>query len=282
MSYGGGSAAELYNGLKIKANGSTGTTTNFTVTNNASAFQYVVVQTPGHSVSGSPVAATYKNQTFNGASDSFGAMPQLKIIVGTPITATSSSTHSIISLTAGITPAAGYTPADGAIVMSGLGNGSYNVSPATGFTTATTGSVAVAGFNPTTDTEIYALKLSQGGTPIATSNTTLLSAIASDINGGNGNNVSSGVTASLVTGVFSSLFPGYDILLTSNGFTAGAGGTAELGFDFSTGGGEQNAADDGITVTGVAAVPEPATAAGIVLGTAGLLLGRRRNKRVVA
>jgi hypothetical protein len=197
---------------------------------------------------------------------------------------TSAATHSIISLTQGTATVTGYGTADGAIAMTGKGNGSYNVTPATGFATATTGSVLVSGFNPGSDKEIYALKLSKGGSGIT--DTTVLQSIANDINGQNGNNTSTGVSASLITGVFASLFPassGYDLLVTSTGTNPADGsGNAVLGFDFSAGGGELNAANSGITVTGVAAVPEPATAAGLVLGAAGLLLGRRKNRLAVA
>ena len=75
----------------------------------------------------------------------------------------------------------------------------------------TTAFTSVATFSPGTDKEVYALKLDQGGTGIATTNTTLLTAIVADINASNSGNI----TASLVTGVYTSLFGGYDVLLTA-------------------------------------------------------------------
>jgi len=195
----------------------------------------------------------------------------------------SGPSHSIISLIAGNTPASGYGNADGTITMGGPGHGSYLVSAAAGFTTATTASVAVTGFNPATDQEIYALKLSQNGSSGSITDTNILTRIAADINGANGNNASTGVSASLITGVYTLLFPaasGYDLLLTSApGFTATGG--ADLGFDFSSSGqGDTSPLVAGVAVTGIAAVPEPATAAGIVIGAAGLLLGRRKNMQL--
>jgi hypothetical protein len=56
--------------------------------------------------------------------------------------------------------------------------------------------------------------------------------------------------------------------------TAAAGTVSPefLGVDFSS-----DSTTTGVTVTDVAAVPEPASAAGILLGAAGLLLGRRKR-----
>jgi len=86
------------------------------------------------------------------------------------------------------------------------------------------------------------------------------------------------VVASAVTGVYTTLFPGYEVLLTES---PGVSSSSELEFDFSSTG-EQDSAVPGLVLTGVAAVPEPATAAGVVMGAAGLLLGRRKNRLTVA
>jgi hypothetical protein len=272
LAYGGGVAAELFNGLQIDASATGGTAVITPTGISGSNFSYIAYNSGGTSSSSKPV---YKNVGMTGT-DTFVNLPALTIIVGSgPITSTSGASHSIINLTAGTTPAANYGSADGTIAMTGVGNGSYNVAHAVGFTNSSTGSVAATGWNPSTDKEIYALKLSlPGGVTDAE--------VVADINGtSNGNTASPGVTASLVTGVYTTLFPGYDVLLTSTASSPASGGAAELSFDFSSAG-EGNTADAGITVTGVAAVPEPATAAGIVLGAAGLLLGRRRNKALVA
>ncbi len=221
--------------------------------------------------------------TFTGSYIDYGYPTGNAITFAVGATSVAGPTHSIISLLAGTIAPAGYGSFDGSIAMTGKGNGSYNVTAATGFTSATTGYVSVTGFSPSTDTEIYALKLNNASGAIASSSTQIATIIA-DINGANGNLNSStgGVTASAITGVFTSLFPGYDLLLTSTSASPALGGAAELGFDFSSNGGEGNAADAGVYVAGVAAVPEPATAAGIVLGAAGLLLGRRKKQIEIA
>ena len=98
-----------------------------------------------------------------------------------------------------------------------------------------------------------------------------ITAVVSDINASE-----SGVTASLVTGIYTKLFPGYDVLLTAT-TPAVTGTTDYLGIDFSATG-DQDPATQGFTVGAIAAVPEPATLAGVVLGASGLLLKRRKNR----
>jgi hypothetical protein len=147
---------------------------------------------------------------------------------------------------------------------------------------AASGSVTTTGVQPG-GTEIYALKLRGKAGAISASDTALLSGIVADINGQNGNPPPLGVTASLVTGAYSSEFPGYDILLTSNsGFTSD--GTSQLSFDFSSLAAE-NADDAGLAVTGVAAaeapvsaVPEPTALLCLVVSSAGALLSRRKRR----
>ena len=52
------------------------------LTNNASAFQYATIQTPAHlTAGGSSVPSTFKNTTFNAATDTFAPMPTLTIII---------------------------------------------------------------------------------------------------------------------------------------------------------------------------------------------------------
>jgi len=154
-------------------------------------------------------------------------------------------------------------------------NGSYTVgnTGANASTGTTTGFTLTSVWNPLTDSEVYALKIDQNGTPVPVGGS-LAQQIATDMDGtGKASNVSAsaivpGSTAAL-------LFPGYEVLLTSTGGFGGANanGQSWLGVDFS-----QDTNTPGLTVTEIAAVPEPATAAGIVLGAAGLLLGRRKSK----
>jgi hypothetical protein len=181
-------------------------------------------------------------------------MPVLTLKVGSPTTTV--ATHNIISLTT-TTPTL-YGSAVTGLTVTGSSQTGYVAAKET-ITPTQTAYVPVT-FNvaPTSGTEVYALKLSS-----STDDSTLIS----DINAQSGTD---GVTASAVTGAYTTEFPGYDILLTETG---GNSGSEYLGFDLS-----QDSSAGGITVTAVAAVPEPATVAGLVIGAAGLLLGRRKNK----
>jgi hypothetical protein len=194
-----------------------------------------------------------------------GAVLNIVTLSGTPPT-----NHAIISLTSSTPSGYGSSP-DGSLTLQPIAPGSYPVATDSTFTTATTAYVSVSGFD-SGDTEIYALKLNvSGGTPT----TTQLNQIISDITSGTtGGTAAAGVTASLVTGIYSTLFPGYNLLLTT---TSGPNpADTDLAFDFSSAA-DSDSALGPVTVAGVAAVPEPATAAGVVLGAAGLLLGRRRK-----
>lgn len=281
LGYGGGTAAELFNTLQVDLSATASGTYTITPNTQDGYFAYVAYNSGGTT---STLKPSYKNVTVT-TTDTLTVLPALTIVV--QASTSSVSVHPIISLVAGSgNVQTNYGSGVGTLALTGVGHGSYNVATAN-FAETQTGSVSVTGFNPVTDEEIYALKLSNGSGAILNNSTNqagILTNVMNDINGQNGNatpTLAQGtIVASLVTGVFSSLFPGYDILLTVNGFSATSG--AELGFDFSSDPGEVYAPDQGLSVTSVAAVPEPATAAGIVLGAAGLLLGRRRNKAVVA
>jgi hypothetical protein len=255
LSYGAGSPAELFNSVQIDA-GVAGTAT-ITATGIAdNNFSYVAYNSGGTSSSSKPV---YKAVAM-GATDTLNQLPALTVIVGgAPVG------HPIVSLTSAQPTA--YGSEVGTLTLTGKGNGSYNVATLAVNPAQTTGYVGVSGFSPATDQEVYALKL--GGSASTFGDAAIVTAINASL--------PVGVTASLVAGsAYASDFPGYDILL-STPTTSTVSSPDFLGFDFS-----QDSTQSGITVTGVAAVPEPATAAGIVLGAAGLLLGRRRNKLVVA
>jgi hypothetical protein len=139
---------------------------------------------------------------------------------------------------------------------------------------ATAGYVAVQGFLPGDVPEVYALQVAIGGVVLA-QNDTRLAAIIADIDGSS-SNVSTGGVTTVAGSPYASLFPGYDIIVP----TSIAGGSSPyFAFDFSNADGtDSDSATGQVTVTSIAAVPEPATAAGLVLGAAGLLLGRRKNR----
>jgi hypothetical protein len=273
---GNGSATITGSGTKAKVTAISGNATNFNASWGAvtgAAINPGTVGGTANNLIASIYALPGTTVSINGAYTTYGTN-------GGPLSLTSGgnvtppTTHPIISLTSGSTPVTGYGPADGTLAVTTAGPGDYTPTPATGFTTATTGSVAVTQFNGT-DSEVYALKLDSNGTPLTPSQ---IQTVIGDINGTNGTNASTGVVASTITGIYATDFPGYSVLVTAN---PGVTNPAEFGFDFSSTG-EQDATVPGITVVGVAAVPEPATAASVVLGAAGLLLGRRRNKAVVA
>jgi hypothetical protein len=221
---------------------------------------------------------------FNGISGSF------------PQGATTTPTHNIINLTSATQAGGSYgvqltsgtganqatfapnTPVAGTINVVKGGTNSYTPGFANGVSGATAGTGAIADFAAISgfaagDQEIYALKMLVGGTAPTT---TQMNSIVADIAGQSGDGVST--VASLLgspsglAGQIAGLFPGYDLMLTVTSGTA----TPFLGFDFSQ---ETNVA--GVVVTNIAAVPEPASAAILLIGSS-LLLGRRKRNALMA
>src|SRR5207248_1947701 len=160
------------------------------------------------------------------------------------------------------------TPVANSINVNGS-NGSYVPGFANAIGTGGAGQnkfyVEAAGFIPVGDQEVYALNITTGGVDI---NDSQEATLASEINA---SQTGTGVTAVSHTAnpALAALFPGYDIFLTTN---TAPSSPMFLGLDFS---GETSVGS--LLVTDVAAVPEPASAAGILLGAAGLLLGRRKR-----
>jgi hypothetical protein len=267
---GAGTATNAFTGLVIAAKaGGTSVFTPIQVNSGTSIF---LQNSLGAS---SAATSSYNTRAFSAASDTMGLMPTLTIVTtGLSTSTTSSSTstaaHPIVALS-NTTPTQ-YGSQVGTLTLLGH-NSSYNVSSTTISPAASQGYVVTSVFSPLTDTEVYALKLNASGAVLSPTSTEV-ALIVADINAsGTGSNVSAGA---VVGSPYASLFPGYDILLTSTaGFTAGSNGAADLGFDFSQ---DSDAATPGLTVTAVAAVPEPATTAGLVIGAAGLLLGRRKSR----
>jgi hypothetical protein len=267
--------SEIFDGLNIDANavGTAIFTPNLGGAGNQAVVSYV---SGGTSTASKPV---YGNTTLADANATAAGI--LTVIV---IPTSTGGGHAIVSLVNGATSDttgnygsilsssnATFSPSqpvanDINVVGSttaGYNVGSAHLTTASGVTSNVDTTFTVT---PTGGTEVYALKLLvQGVTPTSAQ----LSQIVSDING---SELTDGLVASTpISGAFSGEFPGYSILLTADA----TAGTSNLGFDFT-----QETSVAGVTVTDVAAVPEPATVGGLILGAAGLLLGRRKSRAV--
>ena len=149
------------------------------------------------------------------------------------------------------------------------GNTKYSTATATFANAVNTGYVAVNGFNPGTDTEIYGLAVTGSAADLQT--------LVNDINATGGNTDTNGtVVASLRTAASNAALTGLpaadDIILTTSGTTSGS---PFLGLNFTT----VTGATGALTVSSISAVPEPTTLTALAVGSVGLLAGRRRRNR---
>jgi hypothetical protein len=200
-------------------------------------------------------------------SNSSGPTPTYPIIV-LKTSAGSNTGGAITPGNAGTTanPQGTFVPSGTSLTVTG-GGGSYMAGFIYNLTAGTTaGNVQTAGFTGT-DTNIYLLNIKVAGSDptLAQENT-----IIADINNVAAGNT--GVVASLVAANLTSLggvVSAWDIELTLANPAAQNG---VFGFNFA---GETNVS--GVTVTDIAAVPEPATAGLLLVGGLGLLARRRRS-----
>ncbi len=263
LGYGGGTPAELFNGLQVDGNATgTFTFTPMVPTGNEAYAQYV---SGGTSASSKPV---YQAVTAVQGVDTINNLPVLEVIVGSGSTAPTTG-HSIISLTS-TNPGSTYGGTLTTIALSHFAGAVVPGYDRLSNTTTATAVQPVTGFAATDVPEEFALALLVNG---AAPTSAQLTQIVSDINSASSTD---GVTASVLTagGPFSNPGPfsttrGYDVLLTSTTSDT----TPFLGFDFT-----QETTVSGVTVAAVAAVPEPATAVGLLVGAGSLLLGRRKNR----
>jgi uncharacterized repeat protein (TIGR03803 family) len=144
-------------------------------------------------------------------------------------------------------------------------HGSYVPANAS-FAPTSTGYLAVSGFNPSTDGEIYALEITDS---IPASLAADLADAANEINAGTYTGYT--ITAS-TTDPLTILNNGYDFYITITNDTLGTG-SPYFGFDFT----QLNGTNDTLSVTVVAAVPEPASVGLMALGSLTLLHRRRRG-----
>ena len=206
IGYGGGTAAELFNSLYIDA--SKAGSAVFTSVTPTGAITYNTYTSGGTTATAKPV---YNQITAVAGTDGINNLANLTVIVGN----TTPTATPLISLT---TAPTGFGSQVGTLNLTGKGNGSYNVATAT-FTATTTGYVAVTGFNPGTDKEVYGLAVTGSAADLAT--------LVTDINATGGNVDSNGtVVASLRTAAsnasFAFLPAADDIILTTSGTTSGS------------------------------------------------------------
>jgi uncharacterized repeat protein (TIGR03803 family) len=168
----------------------------------------------------------------------------------------------IISLTAAAPTAFGSKV--GTLTVTG-NHGGYVPGTAT-FAATPTGYLAVSGFNPSTDSETYALNITDS---VPGNLAADLADAASEINAATYSGYS--VTAS-TTDPLTILNNGYDFYITITGDTLGTG-SPYFGFDFT----QLNGTSDTLSVSGAAAVPEPASLSLLAGGM--ILLGRRTRRR---
>jgi uncharacterized repeat protein (TIGR03803 family) len=192
--------------------------------------------------------------TLYGTTESGGASGDGTVFSLTP--------NPIISLTAAAPTAFGSKVGS----LSVIGGNSGYLAGSTSFASTPTGYLGVSGFNPSTDSETYALNITDS---VPGNLAVDLADAASEINAASYTGYS--VTAS-TTDPLSILNNGYDFYITITNDTLGTG-SPYFGFDFT----QLNNTSDTLSVSGVAAVPEPASLSLLAGGM--VVLGRRTRRR---
>jgi hypothetical protein len=206
-------------------------------------------------------------QTLNGTTSWTGPgnTTVATVIAGTTLVGGPPPKNPLVSLTAEgsqeTTPGYGHNTIP-TLVLTGS-HGSYVGAADTGLS-GTLADVEVMTFNPATDNEVYALKLAG-----ITGGTTEINAIVAEINANSVGVVASDPPSSDI----SATFPGYQIELVAKSGSQSA--VQDLGIDLSNL--AENATPGTVTLSAVAAIPEPASI-GLLMGASGLLLGRRKRK----
>ena len=248
-------ATEFWDSLAYQAASNGSVTLTPQIVANATA--YWSLFTPGTSSTPSSYQATTVYPS------NVASLPVLVIQIG-------SGGHSIVSLTAGTSPATNYGSNVGNLTMVGH-NGSYALAQTSVLSAQTTASVSATGWNPGTDEEIFGVDVLYNGAHATASQ------LATLVNAINGDGIApASVVDASTSWIWSSpvAFPSqYNLYLD---FPTGASSASDsLGIDLST---ANDANLAGYTFVQVAAVPEPVSLGILALGGVGLMARRGRRK----
>jgi hypothetical protein len=191
-------------------------------------------------------------------------------------TAAVSSGNNIISLTStaptNTAPTAYGANSLGTVTATGTG-ASYKAGTLVLGTATGTGFVnGVLSGTPSTPTEIYALDIENaaGGTGVPSDLAAIVSAMNTQLGAGGSASLTPPSSNPFPAGPAGT--PGYDVYITLNGLTQAQLSSDFLGFDLTEG-----ASFSTDKVAAVALVPEPTSAAFLLVGASGMLMGRRRR-----
>jgi len=238
------------------------------------------------------VAATLKGGS--GVDTSTGAIPFANIIVPTGTVATLNGQLSedfpgtpaqFFTITTNTTPppppggakVLTATTASGTVTgtlnVTGKGSGSYNVATTT-LTNGVTGSVAIDPFSPSTDEEIYGLRiLENGAVPTNGDLATIVNEINSNIVGqGTATLTAPGTSGNVLSTSF------FDVFVDITSPNINSNGTGFLNYDLSG----SSTIGDSPVIAAIGVVPEPTGVGVLLLGGFGLLARRRKLNQIEA